>query len=175
MQAPERFAGRPASAAGDWYAVGVMLYESLVAKRPFHGSRTRLIWQQRYMDTPEPAERDPNVPAEWNELCLALIHRDPARRPDGPELIRRLKIHVGVSVDGPAFLHDRRRRTRQGAGTLERVLAGIRCLREHDIPLWTLGTVGGDLLEVAPVLGTPVAALAEAHAHGLGRALGRDA
>ncbi|TME64763.1 MAG: phosphoribosylformylglycinamidine synthase subunit PurL [Chloroflexi bacterium] len=47
--------------------------------------------------------------------------------------------------------------------------------REHDIPLWTLGTVGGDLLEVAPVLGTPVAALAEAHAHGLGRALGRDA
>src|SRR5204862_5233276 len=47
--------------------------------------------------------------------------------------------------------------------------------REHDVPLWTLGTVGGDLLEVAPVLGTPVIALAEAHARGLGRALGRDA
>jgi phosphoribosylformylglycinamidine synthase len=47
--------------------------------------------------------------------------------------------------------------------------------REHDVPLWTLGTVGGDLLEVAPVLGTPVTALAEAHARGLGRAIGRDA
>ncbi|MDP9273955.1 MAG: AIR synthase-related protein, partial [Chloroflexota bacterium] len=46
--------------------------------------------------------------------------------------------------------------------------------REHDVPLWTLGTIGGDLLEVAPVLGTPVIALAEAHARGLGRALGRD-
>jgi phosphoribosylformylglycinamidine synthase len=46
---------------------------------------------------------------------------------------------------------------------------------EHDVPLWTLGTVGGDLLEVAPVLGTPVIALAEAHARGLTRALGRDA
>ena len=46
---------------------------------------------------------------------------------------------------------------------------------EHDVPLWTLGTIGGDLLEVAPVLGTPVSALAEAHARGLGRALGRDA
>jgi phosphoribosylformylglycinamidine synthase len=45
---------------------------------------------------------------------------------------------------------------------------------EHDVPLWTLGTIGGDLLEVAPVLGTPVSALAEAHAHGLARALGRD-
>jgi phosphoribosylformylglycinamidine synthase len=46
---------------------------------------------------------------------------------------------------------------------------------EHDVPLWTLGTVGGDLLEVAPVLGTPVSALADAHARGLGRAMGRDA
>jgi phosphoribosylformylglycinamidine synthase subunit PurL len=46
---------------------------------------------------------------------------------------------------------------------------------EHDVPLWTLGIVGGDLLEVAPVLGMPVPALADAHARGLGRALGRDA
>jgi phosphoribosylformylglycinamidine synthase len=45
---------------------------------------------------------------------------------------------------------------------------------EHGVPLWTLGTVGGDLLEVAPVLGTPVSALADAHASGLGRALGRE-
>ena len=47
--------------------------------------------------------------------------------------------------------------------------------REHDVPLWTLGTMGGDLLEVAPILGTPVPALAEAHARGLAHALGRDA
>jgi phosphoribosylformylglycinamidine synthase II len=46
---------------------------------------------------------------------------------------------------------------------------------EHDVPLWTLGTVGGDLLEIAPVLGMPVSALVDAHAHGLGRALQRDA
>ena len=44
-----------------------------------------------------------------------------------------------------------------------------------DVPLWTLGSVGGDLLEVAPVLGVPVTALADAHARGLARALGRDA
>ena len=45
---------------------------------------------------------------------------------------------------------------------------------EHEVPLWTLGTVGGDILEIAPVLGTPVQALARAHREGLGRALGRD-
>jgi len=47
--------------------------------------------------------------------------------------------------------------------------------REHGVPVWTLGAVGGDLLEVVPVLGMPVASLARAHADGLGRALGRTA
>jgi uncharacterized protein len=62
------------------------------------------------------------------------------------ELIRRLKVQVGVSVDGPAFLHDRRRRTRQGAGTLERVLRGLRCLREHGIPLHVITVLTADAL-----------------------------
>jgi uncharacterized protein len=68
------------------------------------------------------------------------------------ELIRRLQIHIGVSVDGPAFLHDSRRRTRQGAGTLNRVLAGIRCLQEHDIPLHVITVLTADALAYADEL-----------------------
>jgi len=45
---------------------------------------------------------------------------------------------------------------------------------QHDIPVWTLGTIGGDLLEIAPVLGTPIASLVDAHGGGLARALGRE-
>jgi uncharacterized protein len=62
------------------------------------------------------------------------------------ELIRRLKIHIGVSVDGPAFLHDPRRRTRQGAGTLDRVLAGLRRLQAHGIPLHVITVLTADAL-----------------------------
>jgi uncharacterized protein len=62
------------------------------------------------------------------------------------ELIRRLDIKIGVSVDGPAFLHDPRRRTRQGAGTLDRVLAGIRCLQDHDIPLHVITVLTAEAL-----------------------------
>jgi len=50
-----------------------------------------------------------------------------------------------------------------------RALAG-----EQSVPIWTLGTIGGDLLEISPVLGMPIAALVQAHGHGLGRALGRE-
>ncbi len=45
---------------------------------------------------------------------------------------------------------------------------------ERDVPTWTLGIVGGDLLEVAPVLGMPVASLREAYEGGLAAALGRS-
>jgi hypothetical protein len=45
---------------------------------------------------------------------------------------------------------------------------------QHDVPVWTLGAIGGDLLEIAPVLGLPIAALAEAHSNGLAMALGRE-
>jgi uncharacterized protein len=62
------------------------------------------------------------------------------------ELIRRLDIKIGVSVDGPAFLHDPRRRTRQGAGTLDRVLDGIRCLQDHDIPLHVITVLTAEAL-----------------------------
>ena len=44
---------------------------------------------------------------------------------------------------------------------------------EHDVPLWTLGAIGGDILEIAPVLGTPIEALVRAHRDGLAIALGR--
>lgn len=62
------------------------------------------------------------------------------------ELIRRRHIHLGVSVDGPAFLHDRCRRTRQGAGTLERVLAGIRLLQAYAIPLHVITVLTAESL-----------------------------
>lgn len=49
------------------------------------------------------------------------------------ELIEERHLRIGVSVDGPAFLHDARRKTRSGLGTHERVMRGIRCLQDHRI------------------------------------------
>jgi uncharacterized protein len=55
-------------------------------------------------------------------------------------------LHPGVSVDGPAFLHDRHRRTRQGKGTLDRVLRGIRLLQEHGVPFYVISVLTADSL-----------------------------
>ncbi|HRW09089.1 MAG TPA: GRRM system radical SAM/SPASM domain protein [Caldilineaceae bacterium] len=49
------------------------------------------------------------------------------------DLFARHQVLLGVSVDGPAFLHDRQRVTRSGKGTHTQVMAGIRQLQEHAI------------------------------------------
>jgi phosphoribosylformylglycinamidine synthase len=94
-----------------------------------------------------------------------------------------LRDGIGMKVTLPAVRGIDKRVALFGEGPSGIVLVippaeadAVRALAaEHDVPLWTLGTVGGDLLEIAPVLGMPIASLAQAHGHGLGRALGREA
>jgi uncharacterized protein len=61
--------------------------------------------------------------------------------------LKRPNVHLGISVDGPAFLHDRHRRTRQGRGTLERVLRGIELLHEHGVPFQVITVLTADALD----------------------------
>src|SRR5262245_11425453 len=63
------------------------------------------------------------------------------------DFLRRPGVHLGVSVDGPDFLHDRYRRTRQGRGTLDRVLRGIHLLHEHGIPFEVITVLTADSLD----------------------------
>jgi phosphoribosylformylglycinamidine synthase len=94
-----------------------------------------------------------------------------------------IRDRIGMKVTLPAIRGIDKRTALFGEGPSGIVLVidpvredDVRAVaREHNVPLWTLGTIGGDLLEVAPVLGTPVSALTDAHGRGLGSALGRDA
>ncbi len=64
------------------------------------------------------------------------------------ELFLRHGVQVGVSIDGPAALHDRHRRTRSGHGTHERVMRGVALLRRHGIPFHAIAVVTAATLDV---------------------------
>ncbi|WP_087024010.1 anaerobic sulfatase maturase [Thaumasiovibrio subtropicus] len=48
---------------------------------------------------------------------------------------------IGVSIDGPAELHDHYRVTRSGKPTHEKVMAGIVCLKKHGVAFNTLTVI----------------------------------
>ncbi|MDJ0714874.1 MAG: cyclophane-forming radical SAM/SPASM peptide maturase GrrM/OscB [Prochloraceae cyanobacterium] len=49
------------------------------------------------------------------------------------DLFKQYNVGVGVSIDGPDFLHDFHRKTRTGLGSHESVMRGIRYLQKNDI------------------------------------------
>ena len=61
-------------------------------------------------------------------------------------------VQVGVSLDGPARLHDARRRTRSGAGTHASVMRGIAMLRRHGVPFDVICVVSEAALDSADEL-----------------------
>ncbi len=90
FMSPEQAADLPLTAAADWYAVGVMLYEALTGRRPHTGSSAELLRKKRDEDPPPPRTLVPTVPADLDALCMALLDRDPARRPDGRAVLAAL-------------------------------------------------------------------------------------
>ncbi len=98
--APEQALAQPLTAAADWYAVGVMLYEALTGELPYTGSsREILVQKQRGIPPTPPVLRVPATPADLSELCLELLRREPSDRPAGGDIVRRLG---GVLGDGEA-------------------------------------------------------------------------
>jgi uncharacterized protein len=56
-------------------------------------------------------------------------------------------VQVGVSLDGPAFLHDRHRKTRKGLGTHAATMRGISHLQRNQIPINVIAVLTQDSLD----------------------------
>jgi hypothetical protein len=105
--APEQASPGRVGPAADWYSVGVLLYEALTGRRPFDGPAHEILYRKQRVDPPPVRAAAPEVPADLEALCMALLRRAPAARPTGAEILRRLlgqqdEALAGVPAAAPA-------------------------------------------------------------------------
>jgi uncharacterized protein len=55
--------------------------------------------------------------------------------------LRKNNFMVGISIDGPKEIHDRYRRDREGKGTFDQVMRGLRLLQKHKVEYNVLASV----------------------------------
>jgi hypothetical protein len=103
---PEQAANRALDEASDWYAVGAILYEALTGRPPIDGSAFAVMRDKQLVDPVPPAELVAGVPPELDALCMALLDRVPARRPDGTQVLAQLgrAPRMGVRPMGCSFV-----------------------------------------------------------------------
>jgi uncharacterized protein len=104
------------------------------------------------------------LPVQWYREAFAAVHRSAPAGVHIPhsvqtnamlvtdewcDFFRENAVRVGVSLDGPARIHDLRRRTRSGQGTHARVMKGIETLRRNGVPFHVICVVGADTLDAA--------------------------
>jgi serine/threonine-protein kinase len=98
---PEQVQGKPLAAASDVYAMGVLLYEMLIGRRPFESSSLTGVLAAHITEVPKaPIETRREIGPQLNTIILRCLAKDPAARyADAGELLADLdRVQVPASA-----------------------------------------------------------------------------
>jgi serine/threonine protein kinase len=88
--APEQAAGRrDLDGRTDLYSVGILLYELVAGRRPFHSPNPgELLLMQQSSPPPPPRLFVPHIPPLLEQLILCCLEKDPDKRPQSASELR---------------------------------------------------------------------------------------
>lgn len=89
--APEQATGQVTGPEADWYSVGVALFVALTGGYPFRGDANEVMVAKHLDDAPRPSTRVAGIPSDLDDLCVALLARDPVVRATGRDVLARLE------------------------------------------------------------------------------------
>jgi len=95
--APEQATGKPATASGDIYSLGIVAYEALAGKRPFKGETQMAIAMAQINDTPPPLSSE--IDSRLVKLVMDCMAKKPDQRPHTAlELAARAEALITESI-----------------------------------------------------------------------------
>lgn len=95
FMAPEQARGAHPTAASDWYAFGVLLYQILTGRFPFTGNALWVMQAKQQSDPRAPRTVISAIPQPLDHLCMGLLRRDPSERFDAHDVRRLLQQSFG--------------------------------------------------------------------------------
>jgi serine/threonine protein kinase len=102
--APEQTDACAIAPAADWYAVGLVLFQSLTGRLPFGASPFAALALKKRIEPPAPGSLVADLPADLDRLCVDLLRLDPGDRPDGMEVLRRLSVRTAEPWPAGRFI-----------------------------------------------------------------------
>jgi uncharacterized protein len=106
---------------------------------------TPIAWYREAFELIEQANQKYNQ----RQVCFDLSFQTNAIliNQDWCDLFKEYPIHVGVSIDGPAFIHDAHRKTRTGLGSHAAAMRGVEYLQKNDICTSVIAVLTDDSLD----------------------------
>jgi len=103
--APELLKGEPPQFGTDIYGLGALLYSCITGRTPFVApDPAALTYLPLVSLPPPPAAFVPEIPSTLNQLLLALLARDPKRRPSDVTRLRAALAGAAASNPPPPLL-----------------------------------------------------------------------